>query len=85
MAEVLKVELVMKNGRRDLVIVYIPSKTSAWERELVMRHIEKYMQMFKEYDGKQCQHNYDGRFQLQKRLLGRMVYWRRRSSFGDFS
>ena len=31
MAEVLKVELVMKNGRRrDLVVVYVPPNTNAW-------------------------------------------------------
>ena len=30
----LKVELVMKNGRkRDLVVVYVPPKTNAWRRE----------------------------------------------------
>ena len=34
MAELLKVQLVMKNGRkRDLVVVYVPLKTNAWGRE----------------------------------------------------
>ena len=34
MAEVLKVELVMKKGRiRDLVLVYVPPKTNSWGRE----------------------------------------------------
>ena len=34
MAEVLKIELVMKNGRkRDLVVLYIPPKTNVWGRE----------------------------------------------------
>ena len=34
MVEVLKVELIMKNGRkRDLVVIYVPPKTNAWGRE----------------------------------------------------
>ena len=53
MAEVMKVELVMKKGRiRDLVAVYIPPKTNAWRERKVWRHAERHMQMFKEYDGK---------------------------------
>ena len=34
LAEVLKVELIMKNVRkRDLVVIYIPLKTNAWGRQ----------------------------------------------------
>ena len=54
MAEVLKVELIMKNGRkRDLVVVYVPLKTNALGERRVWKHFETHMQMFKEYDRKQ--------------------------------
>ena len=33
---------------------------------------------------KQLQYNYDGRFQLQRSLLGRMIYWSRRKIMGQY-
>ena len=53
MAEVLKVELIMKNGRkRNLVVVYIPHKTNAWDRQEYGDMMED-KQLLKEYDREQ--------------------------------
>ena len=44
MAEVLKVELVMKNERkRDSVVIYVPPKSSAWRERRVWKHSEGYI------------------------------------------
>ena len=52
-AKVLKVELVMKNGRkRDSSCIHSIQDQCLGKRR-VWRHGEKHLQIFKEYDGKQ--------------------------------
>ena len=78
MAEVLKVKFVMNNGRKgDLVLIYVPPKTNAWGREEYENMVKDTYNCLRNMIG-----NSDGRFQLQRSLLERMVYWRRKS-WGD--